>query len=188
MPLNYWAESLNFITPWQKLFHHSPIYTNLKVFGCSCYPLLRPYTKHKLEPKTKKNKSLLAIAWTTRVKDVWIQLLEKHFFLDMLCLMKNPFHSSPLHWSPYSESHTHGNFPLSNWLLPSNHSKSSPLPSSPFNHTTPFSLLGTVTYISFSIFSSLSHLHTFYNSYATQSCTKQKTLKINTSTVTNKVI
>lgn len=112
MPLNYWADafstatylinrmpmrSLNFISPWQKLFHHSPIYTNLKVFGCSCYPLLRPYTKHILEPKTKKKVSLLAIAWTTRVIDVWIQLLEKHFFLDMLCLMKNPFHSSPLH-------------------------------------------------------------------------------------------
>lgn len=53
IPLHYWADafttatylinrmpmhSLHFISPWQTLSHHSPIYTNLKVFGCACYP------------------------------------------------------------------------------------------------------------------------------------------------------
>lgn len=30
-----------------------PNYTKLRVFGCLCYPWLRPYTKHKLEPRSK---------------------------------------------------------------------------------------------------------------------------------------
>ena len=34
--------------PFEFLFHHPPNYTNLKVFGCECFPLLRPYNNHKL--------------------------------------------------------------------------------------------------------------------------------------------
>ena len=67
MPLHYWADAfsiatylinrmpmrfLNFSSPWQQLFGNSPNYMTLKVFGCACYPWLRPYSKHKLEPRT----------------------------------------------------------------------------------------------------------------------------------------
>ena len=58
MPLHYWVDAfstatylinrmpmrfLNFSSPWQQLFGNSPNYMTLKVFGCACYPWLRPY-------------------------------------------------------------------------------------------------------------------------------------------------
>ncbi|CAA7035663.1 unnamed protein product [Microthlaspi erraticum] len=39
-------------TPYQKLFQQTPNYLKLCVFGCSCFPWLRPYTKHKLEDRS----------------------------------------------------------------------------------------------------------------------------------------
>ena len=37
----------NYVSPWEILFGHSPEYKLFKVFGCACYPLLRPYNSHK---------------------------------------------------------------------------------------------------------------------------------------------
>jgi hypothetical protein len=34
-------------SPWETLFAKSPNYSLFKNFGCACFPLLRPYTKHK---------------------------------------------------------------------------------------------------------------------------------------------
>jgi hypothetical protein len=63
-PLHYWAEAfqtacylinrlptpvLNHESPFQKLFNSRPNYTFLHVFGCACWPHLRPYNKHKLD-------------------------------------------------------------------------------------------------------------------------------------------
>uniref|UniRef100_A0A2N9IZW0 Integrase catalytic domain-containing protein n=1 Tax=Fagus sylvatica TaxID=28930 RepID=A0A2N9IZW0_FAGSY len=39
-------------SPWEVLFHTSPDLTHLRAFGCQCFPLLTPYTAHKLYPKT----------------------------------------------------------------------------------------------------------------------------------------
>lgn len=44
--------TLGFLSPWFKLYGHHPDITSLKVFGCACYPYIRPYTKYKLEYKT----------------------------------------------------------------------------------------------------------------------------------------
>jgi hypothetical protein len=44
---------LNHQTPYSKLYHRDPDYQKLKVFGCLCYPLLRPYGLHKLEYRSK---------------------------------------------------------------------------------------------------------------------------------------
>ena len=64
MPLKYWVESfrtatflinqmpskiLNNESPWQKLFGKAPDYTNLRSFGCACFPFLRPYNSHRLQ-------------------------------------------------------------------------------------------------------------------------------------------
>ena len=40
---------LNNTSPYEKLFIKWPDYTLLRIFGCKCFPLLRPYTSHKLE-------------------------------------------------------------------------------------------------------------------------------------------
>lgn len=39
---------INNFSPFEKLYSTKPDYTTLKVFGCLCYPFLRPYNKHKL--------------------------------------------------------------------------------------------------------------------------------------------
>ena len=43
---------LSMDTPYTQLFGTKPNYSKLKIFGCLCYPWLRPYTSHKLEPRS----------------------------------------------------------------------------------------------------------------------------------------
>uniref|UniRef100_A0A2N9E6L3 Integrase catalytic domain-containing protein n=1 Tax=Fagus sylvatica TaxID=28930 RepID=A0A2N9E6L3_FAGSY len=64
-PLRYWDDAfqsacylinrlptsiLNFQSPFKKLFNTSPDYLFPKTFGCACWPNLRPYNTHKLQP------------------------------------------------------------------------------------------------------------------------------------------
>ena len=46
--------TLGFSSPWYKLHGQHPDISSLKIFGCACYPFLRPYTKHKLNHRTSK--------------------------------------------------------------------------------------------------------------------------------------
>lgn len=67
MPKQYWTYAFTTATylinrlptpvltmesPYQKLFGEAPNYTKLRVFGCLCFPWLRPYTTHKLEDRS----------------------------------------------------------------------------------------------------------------------------------------
>lgn len=36
-------------SPFAYLMNHSPDYSFLKVFGCLCFPFLRPYNRHKMD-------------------------------------------------------------------------------------------------------------------------------------------
>ena len=40
------------VSPFELLNGQPPVYTSLRVFGCACYPYLRPYSKHKFDPKS----------------------------------------------------------------------------------------------------------------------------------------
>ena len=44
--------NLSMESPFQKLFGETPNYSKLRVFGCLCFPWLRPYTAHKLEDRS----------------------------------------------------------------------------------------------------------------------------------------
>ena len=69
MPLKFWWEAfasatylinrlpthtLEFLSPFQCLHGKPPDYNLLKTFGCSCYPLLRPYNTHKMSFRSSK--------------------------------------------------------------------------------------------------------------------------------------
>jgi hypothetical protein len=41
-------------SPFEKLFHSAPDYNFLKVFGCACFPNLRPFNSHKFSPRSKE--------------------------------------------------------------------------------------------------------------------------------------
>lgn len=41
-------------TPYYKLLYHEQDYSFLKIFGCTCYPHLRPYSNHKLQFRSSK--------------------------------------------------------------------------------------------------------------------------------------
>jgi len=64
LPLTYWdhafltsvylinrlpTTSLKFQIPYQTLYQQKPDYNFLKVFGCACFPLFRPYNSHKFD-------------------------------------------------------------------------------------------------------------------------------------------
>jgi histone deacetylase 1/2 len=68
MPLKFWDEAfltatflinllptkvLNLETPTERLLHVTPNYDALQVFGCDCWPNLRPYNKRKLAFRSK---------------------------------------------------------------------------------------------------------------------------------------
>lgn len=69
LPLKFWDEAfytttllinrlptplLSFKTPFEKLFHTQPDYSSLRAFGCSCFPLLKLYNKHKMNFKSEE--------------------------------------------------------------------------------------------------------------------------------------
>ena len=64
MPLKFWEDAfivatylinrtpsrvINFETPLERLFHQKPDYSSLRIFGCACWPNLRPYNTHKFQ-------------------------------------------------------------------------------------------------------------------------------------------
>ncbi|CAL1403910.1 unnamed protein product [Linum trigynum] len=69
LPLSFWtyafrtaaylinrlpSSSLRGATPYFTLFNEHPNYLKLRVFGCVCYPWLRPYSPHKLAPRSRR--------------------------------------------------------------------------------------------------------------------------------------
>lgn len=69
MPLKFWDEAflaatflinrtpsrvISYQTPLERLFHIKPEYSSLRIFGCACWPNLRPYNQHKLQFRSKE--------------------------------------------------------------------------------------------------------------------------------------
>lgn len=49
-------------SPYKLLTGKLPNYSHLRIFGCLCFPLLKPYNTHKLEPKSQ--------SWTSKLDNV----------------------------------------------------------------------------------------------------------------------
>lgn len=69
LPISFWVDAflyvvhlinclptpvINYSSPYYCLRNTSPDYLFLRVFGCACFPLLRPYNNHKLDFRTTK--------------------------------------------------------------------------------------------------------------------------------------
>ena len=67
LPLQFWSHAfaaavylinrmptvtLNHTSPYEMIFGAAPNYSKLKIFGSLCYPWLRPYSSHKLSPRS----------------------------------------------------------------------------------------------------------------------------------------
>uniref|UniRef100_A0A2N9HLD4 Integrase catalytic domain-containing protein n=1 Tax=Fagus sylvatica TaxID=28930 RepID=A0A2N9HLD4_FAGSY len=67
LPISYWSYAVSTAahlinklptpllsnkSPWESLFHTKPTLSHLRAFGCQCFPLLTPYNKNKLQPKS----------------------------------------------------------------------------------------------------------------------------------------
>ena len=101
------TSSLQFQVPYTVLFHKSPDYAFLRNFGCSCYPFLCSYNKHKLEfrsheclflgysPSHKGYKCLSSSGRLYVSKDVAFNEL-KYPFLDLFLTTSNKYVVSPI--------------------------------------------------------------------------------------------
>jgi len=46
------CQILQLKSPYLLLYGSPPVVTHLRIFGCACFPLLKPYNSNKLQPKT----------------------------------------------------------------------------------------------------------------------------------------
>ena len=119
MPTDYWSYAiltivflinllptsiLGFASPWSKLYSSSPNLSQLKVFGCACYPLLRPYISHKLDPRTNeclflryspRTKGYLCLNFSTHNLYVSMHVLFNKSKFPFLTLTSSSHSSSP---------------------------------------------------------------------------------------------
>ena len=86
---------LQFQSPWSILNHKPPDLSQLKVVGCACYPFLRPYTTHKLDPRTKECVFVIPLL----LKGICVLILQPtpSIPLDMFCSMNQNFPFQLLH-------------------------------------------------------------------------------------------
>ena len=86
---------LNQKSSYEIVYGHTPDYHFLKVFGCACWPYLRPYNKHKLISDLK-TVFLLVIAWTIMDINALILQQVKFIYLIMSFFMNTIFHTKVL--------------------------------------------------------------------------------------------
>ncbi|RVX23193.1 Retrovirus-related Pol polyprotein from transposon RE1 [Vitis vinifera] len=149
IPLKYWpfafqsalylinrlpSSVLNFSSPYKTLYHCLPNYSFLRVYGCTCYPFLRPFNRHKFAYRSvkctfigysSKHKGYLCLNMSNGKIHI-----SRHVIFDELDF---PFAKSSTVQPPCRVSPTHCAIPLAapitpiSSLLPSSSSPSSEL-------------------------------------------------------------
>ncbi|TYK10642.1 Retrovirus-related Pol polyprotein from transposon TNT 1-94 [Cucumis melo var. makuwa] len=137
LPLSFWDEAfstsvylinrlptpvLDNISPLEKLFCRKPNFPSLRVFGCKCYPYLRPYQSHKL---SLRSTPCTFLGYSTSHKGYKCLASDGRLFISRHVLFdENSF--------PYASFASHSSIPKSKDVLsPPLHSI---IPSSLMNH------------------------------------------------------
>ena len=99
---------LKFHSPWFKLYSTKPDLSQLKVFGCARYPNLRPYTSHKLEPRTVE---CIFLGYPTGFKGyLYLNISSTRFYISRHVVFnesKFPFSTLTVSPSVPTSSHVH---------------------------------------------------------------------------------
>ena len=99
-------------SPWSILYSTSSDMSQFNVFGCTCYPNLRPYTTHKLEPRTRE---CIFIGYPTPSKGyLWLDPHTKYVYTSRHVV----FNESKFPGLPYVQlvSFTSSNSTIPTWL------------------------------------------------------------------------
>ncbi|KAM2925447.1 hypothetical protein FF1_042962 [Malus domestica] len=88
------------ISPWEILFNQPPDYSKLRVFGCQCFPWLKPYVHSKLDAKSK---SCIFLGYSLQHKGYrCFDPIDNRVYISRHVLFHEdayPFQSLPLHYS-----------------------------------------------------------------------------------------
>ena len=103
---------LGWQSPWSTLYSTSHDMSQFKIFGYACYPNLRPYTTHELEPRTKE---CIFIGYPTHSKGyLCLDPHTKHVYTSRHVMFnESTFPSLP---SVQLVSFTSSNFAIPTWL------------------------------------------------------------------------
>lgn len=113
IPLKYWVEAFytaNYLinllpssvlhqkSPYEVMFHTSPVYTSLRIFGCACYPYLRPYAANKFAPRSSL---CIFLGYNAQYKGYCCLhlgtgkgFISRHVIFDEACFPFKPSHSN----------------------------------------------------------------------------------------------
>ena len=92
---------LNNNNPYETLFYRKPDYHSFRIFGCACYPLLRPYNKRKLDFRSfmwlflgynSNHKGYICLSTIGRTNISWHVIFNENLF--PYSLNPNPFKST----------------------------------------------------------------------------------------------
>ena len=141
LPISYWSYTistathiinrlptpiLNNLPPWEVLYKTKPDIKHLRIFGCTCSPLLRPYNSHKLQPHTKPclflgyptySKGYICLDPTTHRIYITRHVLFNEF--KFLFHQNSPFSFGSFSSSLWHSSHTCQSLPTSHPTQPS---------------------------------------------------------------------
>ncbi|KAJ4767348.1 polyprotein [Rhynchospora pubera] len=140
------SANASIVSPFELLFSKKPDYLQLKVLGCQCFPLTRPYNQHKLQPHSTPcvfiGYALSQKGYRCYQPQTDRVFVSRHviFHEQVFPFRQNKLHVDTSHpadytlWVPASMRFGPNLFPSrSNTVGPSSSSSSASLPQSPAN-------------------------------------------------------
>ncbi|KAM1755844.1 hypothetical protein ACFX12_008126 [Malus domestica] len=130
-------------SPFELLFGHLPDISHLRIFGCACYPLLKPYNDSKLQVKTTK---CIFLGYATKYNGyICYEVSKQRVYISRHVVFDEnqfPYTTLLVHSTPSYQSSSVPNFPLPAHVI-SNDNVVLPMPfsssGSPSSHTNPAS-------------------------------------------------